>query len=611
MMDYLNYLVEANLSLVLILLVYWLILKTETNFTFKRFYLLGGVVLSLIFPLIEISGSDSIPAIGKALPTYLLPELVIGESMGEVGLIATKKVWLLAEWIYVSGILFLFATFTLRLTNVLKWIVRSEPLSQIGSVKIRDAKTSTPSFSFFNYIIIGASEELTHREINHIVRHEMIHVKNFHSLDILFIECVRILFWFNPAIHFLKKMLSDVHEFQADDKAVKSRDVQMYCSLLARMTLKSAGLSLANHFNKSLTLKRIAMLKTVKKKMKVWKYAFIAPVIVAMFIVIACQEQVMDDLNTVVQNSSAALDVPANIQARYEELKKSNPDSHYILMELRKEGQEKLTEMDQKYGLPKSIEVFRLGEENYEGTGKASLRGESAAGIKMRYDQESDESDDQRAFAIIEYNEQVDALSQNTVQDGEIFVIVEETAQPKDGMENFYAFIINNMRYPKEAKEKGIEGRVFIEFVIEKDGSLTNLKVLKGIGHGCDDEAMRVLAMSPPWNPGRQRGMTVRQKMVMPIIFNSGEATTGSIESPVMKMIIETGPVQEVDGKMRLTGQVKDESGNPMKGAHVIAKGQTYGTLTDDNGVFQLMSDKKVPLVISFVGYKSEEIGYD
>jgi len=300
------------------------------------------------------------------------------------------------------------------------------------------------------------------------------------------------------------------------------------------------------------------------------------------------------------------LDVPPNVQARYDELKKSHPESKYIMMELRKEGQEKLTEMEKKYGLPKSIEVFKLGETTYEETGNASITGEASSGIEIRYNEELD--DNSRTIAIIEYNDQDETLGQQTLQDGEIFVVVEETARPKDGMENFYSFITSNMKYPKVAKEKGIEGRVYVEFVVEKDGSITNLKVLKGIGHGCDDEAMRVLAMSPPWSPARQRGLEVRQKMVIPIVFNSGQATTGSVESQDEKMIIETGPVQAVNGKMLLTGQVKDESGNPIKGANVVAKGQTYGTTTDDNGKFQLMSDKKIPLVVSFVGYKSEEI---
>jgi len=607
MNSYLNYLTEANICLLVFLLLYWLVLRKETNFNFKRFFLLGSIFFSLTFPMIEISGNDSIPSISKVLPAYFLPELVIGEVPEEVNATNVYYLWKVTAWVYISGVILFFSVFAVRVISLWIHIRKATLVYQYDTVKVLELKTTTSVFSFFNYIIIGTKDELATSDRDRIIRHEMTHATHYHSIDIILVELMRIMFWFNPAVHLLKKIISNVHEFQADDQAVKNQDVQMYCSLLARMTLKSAGLSLANHFNKSLTLKRIIMLKTVKKKMKAWKYALIFPVIISIFIVVACQEQVMDDLNTVVQNSSAALDVPANVQSRYEELKKANPGSQYLLMELQKEGQEKLKEMEKMYGLPKSIEVFQLGEDTYEATGNASIKG-AASGIQIRNNENL--KDDSRTFAIIEYNDQVQALSDKMVQD-EIFTVVEENAQPKEGIEKFYEFISSHMKYPNEAKNKGITGRVFLEFIIEKDGSLTNLKVLKGIGHGCDDEAMRVLAMSPPWNPGLQRGLAVRQKMVMPIVFNSGQATTNGIESQVMKMIIETGPVQEVDGKMLLTGRVKDESGNPMKGAHVIAKGQTHGTITDDNGMFQLMSENKIPLVISFVGYRSEEIGYD
>ena len=66
----------------------------------------------------------------------------------------------------------------------------------------------------------------------------------------------------------------------------------------------------------------------------------------------------------------------------------------------------------------------------------------------------------------------------------------------------------------------GIGGRVFVEFIVEKDGSITNVRTLKGIGAGCDEEAVRVVGMAPKWNPGKQRGKAVRQKMVLPIIFS-------------------------------------------------------------------------------------------
>lgn len=607
MNTYLNYLVEANICLIVFLGIFWLMLKNETDFGFKRIYILGGVMFSLIFPLIKIGGGESIPSIGNVLSVYVLPEIVIGDqTQMEWGTTDSSiSVWQIFTWIYLAGILFFSLRLLLQFIRLWLLIKHAKSITKFERYSIVESEILTP-FSFFNYIFINRIDNLSAEDKAQIIKHEMVHVTKHHSVDIILIELVRILFWINPITHILKTVISNIHEFQADEKAVVDQDIQTYCSLLARMTLNSAGLSLANHFNKSLTLKRITMLKTVKKKMHTWKVVSIISVMIGLFVAIACQDQVMDDLNTVVQNSSAALDVPPNVQARYDELKKLHPESKYIMMELRKEGQEKLTEMEKKYGLPKSIEVFKLGETTYEETGKASIAGEASSGIEIRYNEES--GDNSRTIAIIEYNDQVETLGHQTLQDGEIFVVVEESARPKDGIENFYSFITSNMKYPKVAEEKGIGGRVFVEFVVEKDGSISNLKVLKGIGHGCDDEALRVLAMSPPWIPARQRGHEVRQKMVMPIVFSGGQTSTGSIESQDQKMIIETGPVQEVNGKMFLTGQVKDESGNPIKGANVVAKGQTYGTTTDDNGKFQLMSDKKIPLVVSFVGYKSEEI---
>jgi protein TonB len=132
----------------------------------------------------------------------------------------------------------------------------------------------------------------------------------------------------------------------------------------------------------------------------------------------------------------------------------------------------------------------------------------------------NDSGNDSRVFAILEYTDQVQALSDRTVQDGEIFLVVEETAYPAEGMEKFFQFVTESMKYPREAEEAGITGRVFIEFVVEKDGTLTNFKSLKGIGHGCDEEAIRVVALSPPWKPALQKGQPVRQRMVLPVAFD-------------------------------------------------------------------------------------------
>lgn len=107
-----------------------------------------------------------------------------------------------------------------------------------------------------------------------------------------------------------------------------------------------------------------------------------------------------------------------------------------------------------------------------------------------------------------------------------IFLVVEQSATPKGGMEAFYKFISNTIRYPAQARRMGIEGKVFVEFVVDRDGTLTQFTVVKGIGAGCDEEAIRVLKSAPPWNPGKQRGKPVRQRMVIPIFFRLAEKPT-------------------------------------------------------------------------------------
>ncbi|MEP0985793.1 energy transducer TonB [Ekhidna sp.] len=87
------------------------------------------------------------------------------------------------------------------------------------------------------------------------------------------------------------------------------------------------------------------------------------------------------------------------------------------------------------------------------------------------------------------------------------------------GMKNFYSFMSKNIRYPKQAQRMGIEGKVFLQFVVEKDGSLTDLKVVKGIGAGCDEEALRVMKLVPDFLPGKQGDVRVRVQMVIPINF--------------------------------------------------------------------------------------------
>ncbi|MFT6035099.1 MAG: protein TonB [Marivirga sp.] len=103
----------------------------------------------------------------------------------------------------------------------------------------------------------------------------------------------------------------------------------------------------------------------------------------------------------------------------------------------------------------------------------------------------------------------------------QIFTIVEQQAQPKGGIQAFYDYVGKQLsdKYPRQAQRMGIEGVVYVQFVIEKDGSLTDVQAVKGIGGGCDEVAAEVVKNAPAWLPGKQRGVAVRSQRVIPIRF--------------------------------------------------------------------------------------------
>lgn len=121
--------------------------------------------------------------------------------------------------------------------------------------------------------------------------------------------------------------------------------------------------------------------------------------------------------------------------------------------------------------------------------------------------------------AMQEYVFVVELEEEEEVEEEQIFLVVENMPEYPGGEEAMYQFIGQNIEYPRMAKENGICGRVFISFVVERDGSVTDVKILRGIGGGCDEEAVRVIKKMPRWSPGKQRGKPVRVQYRMPIKF--------------------------------------------------------------------------------------------
>jgi beta-lactamase regulating signal transducer with metallopeptidase domain len=181
--------------------------------------------------------------------------------------------------------------------------------------QVAESEKAHGSFSFFHFIFLGRASELNDQEKEEVLIHEEVHVQQYHSFDIILTNILGIVFWFNPVVLLYRNSLVQIHEFEADARSVEGRDVNAYCSLLAKVALQSNGYVLANHFTNSLTLKRIHMMKTVRKKIKQWKVATAIIAVLLIFFVVACQDQVMQDIQTITDNSTAATMLPANVEA--------------------------------------------------------------------------------------------------------------------------------------------------------------------------------------------------------------------------------------------------------------------------------------------------------
>ena len=196
--------------------------------------------------------------------------------------------------------------------------------------------------------------------------------------------------------------------------------------------------------------------------------------------------------------------------------------------------------------------------------------------------------------------------------DGEVFTFVEEVPSYPGGMDALYHYVSSEIRYPKEARSQGIEGRVMVEFVVEKDGAISNVRAIEGIGAGCDQEAVRVVENASAFTPGSQRGKKVRVRMVMPILFKLDPVKTNPDNSAQGLVIVEQ--VESKNGKLKVnasynagawSGTIYSPEDDVLPGANIIVTGTTSGTVSDLDGTFTLKASETQDIQVSFVGYES------
>lgn len=528
-MNLINYFLEANLILLLFALVYYTLLKDQPNFQFRRVFILTAISSALLVPLITVSINQSIVTEGfmpTSIPTIMLPEFVIGQEDKSMSALPQFHWSLYLVLSYGLVAMVFLARFCKQLFSIWKIVSDKTAIrsNQDGYFLVETTK-NYPTFSFFKYLVIRNFEDINEKERNQIIAHEQVHIKQGHSFDIVLLEIMRAVFWINLGVWFFRNTQAENHEFIADELTLKQHDRSQYQQLLIKMTVDQMQL-VGNYFAKIQTLKRINMMNEKRSKPN-WVKAGAA---LASTIMMICFFACNDELVEVVQSAEMVLEVPETAQKLMDEIKNKFPN-------------EKLTyiEIDDYYPEKQGEGLFAQTLEK-NGIDNKTVRGVFA--ISQRRKLGLILSNTETFHKMAEMTKDIDGEGE------EIFDIVEDQPTPIGGMAQFYEYIGQNMQYPSKAKTMGLEGRVFIQFIVDKSGKLTKVKAVKGIGAGCDEEAVRVIENAAPWTPGKQRGGEVNVRMILPITFkldNLGEHTPShnaknlnKIKAPQMEETVVT-----------------------------------------------------------------------
>lgn len=573
-MNGLNYLLQTNLYLLLFMGFYVLVLRNETFFRQNRFFLNTSIFLSFLIPFINSDWFRDLIITHQVREVAIMPSQMIYETV-IVGINEETSSVTAADaifWIYTAGAIFLSIRFLLRLA-LLQLNLKAE---------------KGTAFSFFKTLVVD--KDLP--KVETIIDHEKVHMRQWHSADILFIELAAIINWFNPVMYLYKKEIRHIHEFIADEEAAELMQSKSdYAMLLFSNTLGVDPLHLSNNFfNRSLLKRRIMMLhKTRSRSTGLWKYGFTAPLFMLMLIVSAATVQseevrpvaqtILSPLTPETSNEIIAaleLDEPDQAEvkkpdpmlaierpglaaqpdfttlkrhfmrtAKYPAAARDNKIEGFVIATFKVQNKEitganllkglqtdangevlrTLTTFRSALNVPddtytvavkymlsgsKFSEVYSPGSTIQNFIGQITVQAMNPDSTRVKYTTQG--PDRVSHFQI----EEVVVNSDESIKD---FTSVEILPEFTGGMQGWGKYLASNLKYPQLARDNKITGRVILSFIVEKNGTLSDIKVLRGIGAGTDEEAVRVVKSSPNWKPGIVNGRPVRVAYTMPIFF--------------------------------------------------------------------------------------------
>ena len=566
---FLVYILKSSLCLALFYLFYRLLLSKETFHRFNRIALLGVMLISCLLPLVRVT-VDRATVVNTSVMLVEEDMLMYPWEMQTVVQEEAAFPW--REWlvaVYLLGIFFFLLRNLWSLVRMLYLIRHSRCRQMENGICLVIHQAGFAPFSWMKYIVISQTD--LDENGTDILIHEEAHIRNRHSLDLLLVELCIWLQWFNPAAWLLKQELQNVHEYEADEAVLRQGiDAKRYQMLLIKKAVGARLYSIANSFNHSSLKKRITMM--IRKKSNPWaraKYLYVLPLAAVTVAAFARPEisEPLDEISSVKVNDLSAItgnNSPENLSVASNSaadvtLKMKVTDQTgspivgaSVLIVNSTSGT--LTDLEGnftlKVGDDQRISVSYIGMKSVELSVRECLEkqikevrltSDADSGPQLTVVSQSSESASQKAPQHNTTSE-----PQNTE---EVFMVVENMPEFPGGLNACLKFLADHVAYPKEAAEKKIQGRVIVQFVVMKDGSIANARVIRSVDPLLDAEALRVIGLMPKWKPGTQRGQAVNVKFTMPITFRLDKDSTDMQPALVGKVIEISGATKENNQK--------------------------------------------------------------
>jgi len=532
-----NYLIIANTYLFLFYIFYYLLLSKETFFQWNRIYLVGSTGLSFLLPIIHLDWLQDLFKTSTVMIARTNLDTVTIYGNPAQAEVTESGILNLPVWIY------FYATGCLVSTILL--IRRAILLKK--QLRVNEAGEA---YSFMHIIHVDKAQEGS----DAILNHEQVHANQYHTLDVLFFELVKVFNWFNPVVYYLSKSAKLTHEYIADEAVNKSNDEKIaYAELLISRTFSISSKLLANNFlDHSFVKSRVKMLfKDKSRRTASLKYLLIVPLFFCMLIFSSAKVSEVKELGALSFNAegNSAFYKLVGKNVMYMKAAKEKNMQGAVDIAFEKQGNDLIkTKVLNTIGYKQEEEVERvlhLSEVKDEmPEGKHILR------IKfVMMDPEKGKSFEGKTTALAELSgyknledivivgympnkdskKERDVISsvqimtqQDTVMDKKIESFNDVEVQPAfpGGMRAFYTWIGKNYKYSQDAKKNQVNGTIAVSFIVERDGALSSFKILRDLGYGTGEEAINLLKKSPKWKPGLIKGEPVRVSYSLPIRLN-------------------------------------------------------------------------------------------